>query len=231
MRHLIVTTETMKNIYKLACLFGASFATMSSGFADDWQQRSVFTTNGIVQFVSAEISAEDLAEISYPTQKKERVLTRSIFENTETNTSVEPTTAVAMLIQFEFDSAVLTSESKRRLNTFGDMLNIDSLSKGRLSIEGHTDIVGSSEYNLGLSIKRAESVKQYLISNHKVHTGRLEVSGKGESQLIDLENPRGPVNRRVQFYAAPGRANSLRRNRARNPLTEELPAIHCAAFI
>ena len=109
-----------------------------------------------------------------------------------------------MLIQFEFDSAVLTSESKQRLNTIGDTLNLDSPSVRRLIIEGHTDIVGSSEYNLGLSFQRTESVKQYLVLNHNVDSGRLDISGKGESQLIDLDNPKGPVNRRVQFSAARG---------------------------
>jgi len=181
----------MKNIYKLACLFGATLVTISSVFANDWQHRSVYTMNGIVRFVSPEISAEDLAGIIYPAPKNEKVLTRSIFENTETSTPAEPPTAVAMLIQFEFDSAILTSESKKRLNTIGDMLNLDTLSVRRLTIEGHTDIIGSSEYNMGLSF-------------HNVESGRLDISGKGESQLIDLENPKGPVNRRVQFSAASG---------------------------
>ena len=194
----------MKNIYKLACLFGATLATISSGIADDWQHRSVHTMNGIVRFVSPEISAEDLAGILYAAPKKEKALTRSLFDTNETGTRAEPPTAVAMLIQFEFDSAVLTSESKQRLNTIGDMLNLDNPSVRRLVIEGHTDIVGSSEYNLGLSFQRAESVKQYLVLHHNVDSGRLDISGKGESQLIDLDNPKGPVNRRVQFSAARG---------------------------
>ena len=107
-----------------------------------------------------------------------------------------------MLIQFEFDSAILTSESKTRLDTIGSMLNMQDSLVRRLIIEGHTDIVGSSEYNLGLSFRRAESVKQFLMSRHNIEGSRLDVMGKGESQLIDLDNPKGPVNRRVQFSAA-----------------------------
>ena len=104
-----------------------------------------------------------------------------------------------MLIQFEFDSSELTAESKERLNIIGELLNTDeALDKG-LTIEGHTDIIGSSEYNLQLSRKRADSVKNYLISAHDIGVARLNTVGRGESSLIDPTNPKGPINRRVQF--------------------------------
>jgi len=196
----------MKNISKLGLLFGIAIASVSSVVANDWQQRSVHTVNGLVRFVSPTISAEDLADILFSAPKEEKMRTRSIFDNPENSSSQDVPVSVAMLIQFEFDSAVLTDESKARLDTIGTMLNMQDTSVRRLIIEGHTDIVGSSEYNLGLSFRRAESVKNFLMFKHNIAGTRLDVMGKGESQLIDLDNPKGPVNRRVQFSAARGRA-------------------------
>ena len=182
----------MNKISKLSCLFGLAVAGVSGVVADDWQHRSVHTVNGVVQFVSPTISAEDLASILFATPKEKKVLTRSIFDNPEPQSIP---VSVAMLIQFEFDSAILTEESKARLDTIGTMLNLRDSSVRRLNIEGHTDIVGSSEYNLALSFRRAESVKEFLMTRHNIEGNRLDVTGKGESQLIDLENPKGPVNR------------------------------------
>ena len=50
-------------------------------------------------------------------------------------------------------------------------------------IEGHTDSVGSDDYNLGLSERRADSVKSYLIG-HGISSTRLTAAGKGESQPL-----------------------------------------------
>ena len=106
-----------------------------------------------------------------------------------------------MLIQFEFDSAVLTDESKERFDAVGNMLKLDISNERGLVVEGHTDNIGQKDYNLKLSFKRAESVKRYLMLNHEVDSNRLIINGKGESELLDPGSPADPVNRRVQFTA------------------------------
>ncbi|PKO92208.1 MAG: hypothetical protein CVU15_07480 [Betaproteobacteria bacterium HGW-Betaproteobacteria-1] len=66
-------------------------------------------------------------------------------------------------------------------------------------IEGHTDSVGSEEYNLGLSQRRADSVKAWLMSQG-VASMRLVTSGKGESSPVagnDSASGR-QLNRRVE---------------------------------
>ena len=72
----------------------------------------------------------------------------------------------------------------------------------KLSVEfiGHTDHIGSEEYNLELSVKRAQSVVQYLTQNG-VPAGRLKFRGEGEGRPISTnETDEGRAqNRRVEF--------------------------------
>ena len=190
----------MKMKSLVAGLLGVAVAGISTANADDWQNRSVFTAKGIVKFVPDSISPEDLGNLLFPVAKK-KPLTRSIFEDNEQSEGVSVGVSVAMLINFEYNSSELTPDSKVRLDTLGNMLNLDSAIDKSLTIEGHTDIVGSDAYNMALSMRRAESVKRYLVFQHDIGTDRLAIDGRGESELIDPENPKGSMNRRVQFAA------------------------------
>lgn len=70
----------------------------------------------------------------------------------------------------------------------------------KVIIEGHTDSQGSEAYNQQLSLKRAQAVKNYLISQG-IPAERIEAIGLGESQPISENNtPQGrQLNRRVQI--------------------------------
>lgn len=65
-------------------------------------------------------------------------------------------------VQFEFDSAELTSEARSKLDDFiASMEEVDP-QEVELLIKGYTDTQGSQEYNQALAARRAEAVKQYL---------------------------------------------------------------------
>lgn len=68
-----------------------------------------------------------------------------------------------------------------------------------VEIEGHTDNVGSDDSNLGLSQRRADAVKSFLV-RQGIDTGRIAASGKGELQPVaDNESESGrQQNRRVE---------------------------------
>lgn len=85
-------------------------------------------------------------------------------------------------VTFEYDSAMLTAESRKLL----DVIANDLVKYGRLRVEmqGHTDSVGSDQYNRALSQRRAEAVRTYLI-DHGVSADRLTARGYGEAQPID----------------------------------------------
>lgn len=72
-------------------------------------------------------------------------------------------------------------------------------------IVGHTDASGSDDYNLRLSQRRADAVKEWLVKQHKMDAARLETVGRGS---LDLLVPASNVedqarNRRVEVYLRP----------------------------
>jgi outer membrane protein OmpA-like peptidoglycan-associated protein len=107
--------------------------------------------------------------------------------------------AVSLMVQFEFGSAELTPDARKVLNNVGAALQSPDLSANGFVIEGHTDSVGSDDYNQRLSEARAKAVKEYLILNFHVDPSRLESVGKGEAQPLDRDHPDSGVNRRVQI--------------------------------
>lgn len=74
----------------------------------------------------------------------------------------DPAGGGSLVIYFEFDEAGLTERAQRQLKIVADIL---AQGKERIiRINGHADAVGSDDYNVGLSDKRAESIRQTLIS-------------------------------------------------------------------
>jgi outer membrane protein OmpA-like peptidoglycan-associated protein len=71
----------------------------------------------------------------------------------------------------------------------------------KLTIEGHTDYMGSDEYNRDLSQRRADAVMRHLIKKHNLPADRIEAIGYGESRPVaDNGNFQGrQQNRRVEF--------------------------------
>ena len=99
------------------------------------------------------------------------------------------------VIYFEFDSSQLDDASRAALNQNAEWLQ-ESPSR-ELTIEGHTDEVGTSEYNLALGQRRANTAKEYLI-RLGIAPDRIDIITYGE------ERPASSVpseNRRSVFVA------------------------------
>ncbi len=107
--------------------------------------------------------------------------------------------AVALQIVFETNSAELTPNARRTLDVVGEALNSNDLSDFTFAIEGHADPRGGADLNLRLSQARAESVRTYLVAQHRVDTKRLSAQGKGDRELMNRQNPIAPENRRVMI--------------------------------
>src|SRR5918992_276882 len=109
-------------------------------------------------------------------------------------------------VLFDFDKAVIKPEGKSKLD------DISNKAKG-VNLEvviaiGHADSVGSDAYNQRLSVRRAESVKAYLVSRG-VEPNRVYTEGKGEKQPVaDNKTREGRAkNRRVEIEVIGTRKN------------------------
>ena len=105
---------------------------------------------------------------------------------------------VDLSIQFEFDSAKVLPESRPLLDNLAKAINSDKLRGFTFVVEGHTDIVGSADYNQKLSNQRALSVLAYLASKG-VSKERLKALGKGSTELLMPDKPDAAENRRVRI--------------------------------
>lgn len=99
---------------------------------------------------------------------------------------------------FDFDKAVLKPEGKAKLDDLSSKLG--SINLEVIIAVGHTDSVGTDEYNQKLSIRRAEAVKAYL-QGKGIEANRIYTEGKGEKQPVaDNKTAAGRAqNRRVEI--------------------------------
>ena len=100
-------------------------------------------------------------------------------------------------ILFQFDSYRLTPEAQRTIGEIGGVLK--TVEHRTIAVEGHTDAIGTVDYNKKLSLSRARSVADEL-SSEGVSRGRMTIEGYGEgSPIATNNNPEGRArNRRVE---------------------------------
>jgi len=100
---------------------------------------------------------------------------------------------------FEFNSAELRESAKVGLMKLA--LLIDRNPNLYCWIEGHTDLVGGDEFNLDLSIRRSDAVKNYLTDSLRMDAARISTRGFGryEPLVIRGTTEEQAVNRRVEI--------------------------------
>jgi outer membrane protein OmpA-like peptidoglycan-associated protein len=104
-------------------------------------------------------------------------------------------------INFKTNSAELTEKSEQFVSGLGQIFSAQHSDWQSLTVEGHTDSVGNNDYNKGLSQRRAESVREVLVSNG-VPAVAITAVGKGEENLL-IKNEKTELdfarNRRVEI--------------------------------
>jgi peptidoglycan-associated lipoprotein len=99
------------------------------------------------------------------------------------------------VIYFQFDSSELDEASRQKLSENAEWLKKDA--KRTLTIEGHTDEVGTPEYNLGLGERRARATKDYLV-RLGIQEKRVSIITYGEERPAGSSDDK---NRRSMFIA------------------------------
>jgi OmpA-OmpF porin, OOP family len=124
----------------------------------------------------------------------------------DANCHIIDQTVVVRAVDFEFNSTQLTAPAQHTLDEVAAAL----LTQPELHIEvqGHTDSIGTDSYNLGLSQRRADAVKAYLV-NRGLSASSLTAKGFGKAKPIagnDTAEGRAQ-NRRVAFEVTNGFAH------------------------
>jgi OOP family OmpA-OmpF porin len=105
-------------------------------------------------------------------------------------------------VHFDFDVSIIKPEHYRFLDEVAEVFNMNPSLNAQ--VQGNTDNIGSAKYNMGLSLRRAKSVKAYLV-NKGIAASRMTIRGFGFSRPVatnDTDEGRA-LNRRVELTPAP----------------------------
>ncbi len=124
---------------------------------------------------------------------------KTVNRTVEMRKLAERVTGILRNIYFDFDKATFKTESYTELNMLENMMR----SNPGMSVEiaGHTDAIGTKNYNMYLSRKRAEAVKDFL-TKKGIDARRIKAVGYGKSKPLasnDDELEGRQLNRRVEF--------------------------------
>ena len=177
----------------------ASAQTPAAGSADEW-----------INKLAGPETAPDLDLAALRQQAADRIKARAKLDAAPLKRApIAPDLLklpqVAADIQFDEDAAVVRPESYRMLGRIADALYHPSLLGSRFLIVGHTVSTGKRDYNLTLSQRRADVIRDIMISTFKISPKRLQAIGLGEEQMLDSLHPGAPVNAQVQLMTV-GRA-------------------------
>lgn len=101
---------------------------------------------------------------------------------------------------FDFDKSILKEQGKAELHELDELIKSQGMTVGDIDVVGHTDSVGRDEYNQKLSERRANAVRNYMVSEG-VNGSIIDVIGMGERQPVasnDTDEGRAE-NRRVDI--------------------------------
>jgi OmpA-OmpF porin, OOP family len=109
-----------------------------------------------------------------------------------------PAPARSYLVFFDWDKATLSDRARQIIREAAD--NSTHVQYTRIEVNGYTDTSGSPQYNMGLSIRRAEAVAAELVRDG-VPRNVISIHGFGETHLLVPTGPgvREPQNRRVEI--------------------------------
>ena len=90
---------------------------------------------------------------------------------------------------FDFDKSVLKPEGMQALDDL--VSKLAGIKYDLIVAVGYADRIGAEEYNKGLSVRRAEAVKNYLVTNKGIDPSNIFTDGKGEANPVTGDTCKG----------------------------------------
>ena len=141
-------------------------------------------------------TTDEFVEMLFDAKPPAHIKMRGIQMHNATPIASEPK-VVAAPVNFAFNSTDIPLEFQQTLTSLAAAMQRPEAQGSVLVVTGHTDPIGTEQYNFELSQKRAYAVSSFLISQG-VAASRIKPFGKGEAALISDDNA---INRRVEFQA------------------------------
>jgi outer membrane protein OmpA-like peptidoglycan-associated protein len=154
------------------------------------------TTRGAI--IGAVVGGTIGAVIGHQMDQQAKELQQNIPGATVARVGEGITVTFASGLLYDFDSDVVRAEAAQNLRSLAASLG--KYPNTDLLIVGHTDAVGTSEYNQALSERRAKAAANYLASQG-VNPARLQAVGRGETEPLATNDTEGgrQLNRRVEI--------------------------------
>jgi outer membrane protein OmpA-like peptidoglycan-associated protein len=142
------------------------------------------------------VKAKETSFVASLRNRKTRSLSLGEREEIAEIASTKP--KIDLEIQFDYNSADISSTSLPSVQALGEALSNPNLRGSTIVVAGHTDAIGGEAYNQDLSERRADSIKHYLTEKYGINGTDLVTVGYGKTKPKDPSAPMDPINRRVQ---------------------------------
>ncbi len=142
------------------------------------------------------VKAKEIGFVQTLRNRKTRSLSMGEREEIAEIASTKP--KIDLDIQFDYNSAEISASSLPAVQSLGKALSDANLKGSTFVVAGHTDAIGGEAFNQGLSERRADSIKKYLVDKFGIAGSDLVTVGYGKDKPKDPNAPMDPINRRVQ---------------------------------
>lgn len=174
---------------RLAAKYDVCFGVISTGT----ESQEIATINSIASATPCSYSVGFDQLLGNP-----EWMTNALFDVAQDQSACEAVGWVFENILFDFDKDTIKPQYHQALNDAAAYLREHP--EANIVLAGHTDSIGTRDYNMGLSHRRAAAVRSYLVKNAGVAKERITLSGFGFSQPVapNSTSEGRAQNRRVQ---------------------------------
>jgi outer membrane protein OmpA-like peptidoglycan-associated protein len=184
----------------LSMTAGIAFAGSSNVSAD--QIITALQPKPMTRSLSAAPQADPVARANeanfVQTLRNRKTRSLSMTEREEVADIAATKPNIDLDIQFDYNSADIRTASLPSVEALGQALSNPDLKGSTFIVAGHTDAIGGEAFNQGLSERRADTIKNYLVDKFGIPGSDLVTVGYGKDRPKDPKAPMDPINRRVQ---------------------------------